>query len=86
MQCANGHTLCHNCKEQVNHRCPTCRVLLNFNIRCLALEKVAESLEMPCKFSKQGCHEVRTFYDKVSAPAGVLLGCCTASESPSASW
>ncbi|KAI8027348.1 E3 ubiquitin-protein ligase SINAT3 [Camellia lanceoleosa] len=46
-QCHNGHTLCSTCKVRVQNRCPTCRQELG-DIRCLALEKVAESLELPC--------------------------------------
>ncbi|KAJ7959351.1 E3 ubiquitin-protein ligase [Quillaja saponaria] len=45
-QCHNGHTLCSTCKTRVHNRCPTCRQELG-DIRCLALEKVAESLELP---------------------------------------
>nr|GEZ47058.1 E3 ubiquitin-protein ligase DIS1-like isoform X2 [Tanacetum cinerariifolium] len=45
-QCSNGHTLCSGCKPRVHNRCPTCRHELG-NIRCLALEKVAASLELP---------------------------------------
>ncbi|KAK1374011.1 Sina domain-containing protein [Heracleum sosnowskyi] len=47
-QCHNGHTLYSTCKTRVHNRCPTCRQGLGY-IRCLALEKVAESLELPCK-------------------------------------
>ncbi|KAL1121284.1 hypothetical protein V6Z11_D01G221800 [Gossypium hirsutum] len=52
-QCPNGHTLCSNCKIRVHNCCPTCRYDLG-NIRCLALEKVAESLELPCKYQNLG--------------------------------
>ncbi|KAK2440061.1 E3 ubiquitin-protein ligase DIS1 [Trifolium repens] len=50
-QCSNGHTLCSGCKPRVHDRCPTCRHELG-NIRCLALEKVAASLELPCKYQE----------------------------------
>ncbi|KAL9671876.1 hypothetical protein QQ045_009449 [Rhodiola kirilowii] len=52
-QCQNGHTLCSVCKPRVHNRCPTCRHELG-NIRCLALEKVTASLELPCKFQRFG--------------------------------
>uniref|UniRef100_A0A2P2K2Z3 RING-type E3 ubiquitin transferase n=2 Tax=Rhizophora mucronata TaxID=61149 RepID=A0A2P2K2Z3_RHIMU len=52
-QCANGHTLCSSCKARISNSCPTCRGELG-NIRCLALEKVAESLEVPCKYHMDG--------------------------------
>ncbi|KAM0825785.1 hypothetical protein ACQ4PT_069322 [Festuca glaucescens] len=56
-QCQNGHTLCSTCKARVHNRCPTCRQELG-DIRCLALEKVAESLELPCKYYTLGCPEI----------------------------
>ncbi|KAL1822281.1 hypothetical protein ACET3Z_009059 [Daucus carota] len=38
------------CMEEVQNRCPTCRQELR-DIRCLALENAAESLELPCKYN-----------------------------------
>ncbi|KAJ3692274.1 hypothetical protein LUZ60_012624 [Juncus effusus] len=62
-QCLNGHTLCSNCKLRVHNRCPTCRQELG-DIRCLALEKVAESLELPCRFDVHGCPDVHPYLTK----------------------
>lgn len=62
MQCPNGHTLCANCKR-VHNCCPTCRFELG-NIRCLALERVAESLELPCRYQSLGCQDLFSYYDK----------------------
>ncbi|XP_057818591.1 E3 ubiquitin-protein ligase DIS1 [Cryptomeria japonica] len=67
-QCPNGHTLCHVCKARVNNRCPTCRYELG-NIRCLALEKVAASLELPCKYQCYGCQEIFPYYSKLKHEA-----------------
>lgn len=64
MQCHNGHTLCSTCKTRVHNRCPTCRQELG-DIRCLALEKVAESLELPCKYYSLGCPEIFPYYSKL---------------------
>lgn len=64
LQCPNGHTLCSNCKTRVHNRCPTCHFDLG-NIRCLALEKVAESLELPCKYQSLGCHDIFAYYTKL---------------------
>jgi len=64
LQCPNGHTLCSNCKLRVHNCCPTCRYDLG-NIRCLALEKVAESLELPCKFQSLGCLDIFPYYSKL---------------------
>ncbi|KAE9595814.1 putative aminoacyltransferase, E1 ubiquitin-activating enzyme [Lupinus albus] len=63
-QCHNGHTLCSTCKTRVNNRCPTCRQELG-DIRCLALEKIAESLELPCRYSSLGCPDIFPYYSKL---------------------
>uniref|UniRef100_A0A0E0EFK4 RING-type E3 ubiquitin transferase n=1 Tax=Oryza meridionalis TaxID=40149 RepID=A0A0E0EFK4_9ORYZ len=63
-QCSNGHTLCSGCKPRVHNRCPTCRHELG-NIRCLALEKVAASLELPCKYQNFGCLGIYPYYCKL---------------------
>ena len=68
LQCHNGHTLCSTCKSRVHNRCPTCRQELG-DIRCLALEKVAESLELPCKFFSLGCAEIFPYYSKLKHEA-----------------
>lgn len=64
LQCSNGHTLCSGCKPRVHNRCPTCRHELG-NIRCLALEKVAASLELPCKYQTFGCVGIYPYYSKL---------------------
>lgn len=64
VQCPNGHTLCSSCKTRVDNRCPTCRQELG-DIRCLALEKIAESLKLACKFSTFGCQEILPYYSKL---------------------
>jgi E3 ubiquitin-protein ligase SIAH1 len=48
----------------VHNRCPTCRQELG-DIRCLALEKVAESLELPCRYYSLGCPEIFPYYSKL---------------------
>ncbi|KAL3534143.1 hypothetical protein ACH5RR_002604 [Cinchona calisaya] len=63
-QCPNGHTLCSNCKIRVHNSCPTCRFDLG-DIRCLALERVAESLELPCQYQSLGCHDIFPYYSKL---------------------
>lgn len=64
MQCSNGHTLCSGCKPRVHNRCPTCRHELG-NIRCLALEKIAASLELPCKYQSFGCVGIYPYFCKL---------------------
>uniref|UniRef100_A0A7N0U1W7 RING-type E3 ubiquitin transferase n=1 Tax=Kalanchoe fedtschenkoi TaxID=63787 RepID=A0A7N0U1W7_KALFE len=62
--CHNGHTLCSTCKTRAQNRCLTCRHELG-DIRCLALEKVAELLELPCKYYSLGCPEIFPYYSKL---------------------
>ena len=64
VQCSNGHTLCSGCKPRVHNRCPTCRHELG-NIRCLAMEKVTASLELPCKYQSFGCLGIYPYYSKL---------------------
>lgn len=64
MQCSNGHTLCSGCKPRMHNRCPICRHEIG-NIRCLALEKVAASLELPCKYQNFGCVGIYPYYSKL---------------------
>ncbi|KAJ6826926.1 E3 ubiquitin-protein ligase SINAT5-like [Iris pallida] len=64
VQCPNGHTLCSTCKHKVNNRCPTCRHELG-NIRCLALERIAESLEFSCRYQSLGCQEITRYYENL---------------------
>lgn len=63
-QCHNGHTLCSSCKARVLNKCPGCRQQLG-NIRCLALEKMAKSLELHCKYEEFGCPEIIPYHTKL---------------------
>lgn len=62
-QCPNGHTLCLNCKSKVLN-CPICRHKLG-NIRCLALEKIAQSLELPCSYKILGCQDSFPYHSRL---------------------
>ncbi|KAI0507314.1 hypothetical protein KFK09_013440 [Dendrobium nobile] len=63
-QCPSGHTLCSACKSRVNNKCPICRKDIG-NIRCLALEKLAVSLCLPCTYHQLGCEQMFPYYSKV---------------------
>ncbi|KAL3616343.1 E3 ubiquitin-protein ligase sinat2 [Castilleja foliolosa] len=75
-QCPNGHTLCSKCKSKVRC-CPICRRQLG-NIRCLALERVAETLEMPCKYQNLGCRDIFPYNNRLSHEQNCLFRpyCC----------
>ena len=53
MQCNSGHLICANCRPKLVC-CPSCRGPLG-SIRNLAMEKVAETITFPCRFSSCGC-------------------------------
>lgn len=52
-QCQAGHLVCSACRPKLSC-CPTCRGPLG-NIRNLAMEKVANTVFFPCKYSSNGC-------------------------------
>ncbi|KAG9132974.1 hypothetical protein Leryth_015361 [Lithospermum erythrorhizon] len=62
-QCVNGHTICTNCNAGVQKRCPRCQSELG-DIRCLVLEKMAESMQLPCKYQSIGCPDIFSYYNK----------------------
>ncbi|XP_059627306.1 E3 ubiquitin-protein ligase SINAT2-like [Cornus florida] len=63
-QCQNGHALCSNCKANIHKICPVCRQVFG-SIRCLALEKVAETLGLPCMWWNLGCQDIFPVHSKL---------------------
>ncbi|CAA6665384.1 unnamed protein product [Spirodela intermedia] len=55
-QCQNGHITCSSCCAKMN-RCHSCLLPLG-PTRCLALEKVVESIKVPCPYAGNGCGEI----------------------------
>ena len=55
LQCQSGHIVCSNCRPKLTC-CPSCRSPLG-NIRNLSMEKLANSLQFPCKYLVNGCME-----------------------------
>lgn len=56
LQCQSGHIVCSNCRPKLTC-CPTCRSPLT-NIRNLSMEKLASSIQFPCKYMSSGCKEM----------------------------
>lgn len=57
-QCPRGHAVCSACcKKLANKKCPTCS-LPTGSIRCMAIEKILESLLASCKYTPNGCKEM----------------------------
>ncbi|KAI9126828.1 hypothetical protein K1719_002424 [Acacia pycnantha] len=62
-QCKNGHIACSTCCVQLAHKCYSCTAPIG-NIRCRAIEKVLESLEISCRYARHGCIEKITLINK----------------------
>ncbi|KAH8034641.1 hypothetical protein HPB51_000102 [Rhipicephalus microplus] len=62
LQCQNGHLVCSPCRQKLTC-CPTCRGPIG-NIRNLAMEKVANTVFFPCKYSLTGCPALLSHSDK----------------------
>lgn len=58
-QCENGHISCSSCCTKVQNKCPSCSLETGY-IRCRAMEKVLESIKIPCQNSKYGCKTTMT--------------------------
>ncbi|KAI1725969.1 seven in absentia protein family domain-containing protein [Ditylenchus destructor] len=63
LQCPSGHLVCGNCRPKVTC-CPTCRGAVP-SIRNLGMEKIANTMLFPCKFSHSGCTQHFLHNDKV---------------------
>jgi hypothetical protein len=57
VQCNSGHTACASCCEKLPKKlCPSCALPIGSS-RCIAVEKIIESLQVPCKHAASGCKE-----------------------------
>ena len=54
-QCTNGHVICSACKPKISN-CPNCQVA-DLSVRNLQIERMAESIEQPCRYQEYGCDE-----------------------------
>jgi hypothetical protein len=54
IQCENGHTACSACCQKITNGCPSCSRPIG-RIRCIAIEKVIESLHVECEHAHHGC-------------------------------
>jgi len=61
LQCQSGHIVCSTCRPKLTC-CPSCRSPLT-NIRNLSMEKLANSVQFPCKYTTNGCKEMMS-HDK----------------------
>ncbi|KAF5298241.1 hypothetical protein FQR65_LT09752 [Abscondita terminalis] len=60
-QCISGHSVCNNCKSNVQH-CPTCRANMS-DIRNFTLEAVSSHVKLYCENKKSGCLDILSVSD-----------------------
>ncbi|CAN6326722.1 unnamed protein product [Urochloa humidicola] len=70
-QCINGHAVCSPCRDKLKatgkSKCHVCRIPLgSYNIRCHAMERLVESIRVPCPHAAHGCTTRVTYYDRRS--------------------
>ncbi|KAJ7971254.1 E3 ubiquitin-protein ligase [Quillaja saponaria] len=62
-QCETGHIACSSCCIKLSNKCALCSWPIGYN-RCLAIEKVLESIKISCQNTKYGCKETVTYSKK----------------------
>ncbi|CAN6441906.1 unnamed protein product [Victoria cruziana] len=63
-QCWNGHIACSSCCLKLKGKCHTCAGFIGLR-RCLAMEKVVESITIKCCYARFGCLKSIGYADKV---------------------
>ncbi|CAH8363040.1 unnamed protein product [Eruca vesicaria subsp. sativa] len=53
-QCDNGHLACSSCCLKLRNKCPACALPIGYN-RCRVMERLIESVTVPCLNAKHGC-------------------------------
>ncbi|KAI0522330.1 hypothetical protein KFK09_004708 [Dendrobium nobile] len=64
-ECRNGHIACSYCCPKLLNKCHFCCEPIGRH-RCLALEKVVESITSPCQYANYGCKAILSFAEKAS--------------------
>ncbi|KAI6670579.1 hypothetical protein NL676_005464 [Syzygium grande] len=62
-QCNNGHVACSTCCRKIRNKCPSCTVPIGY-IRCRAMEKILESIQMACPNAEFGCNQKFAYHMK----------------------
>lgn len=62
-QCENGHIACSTCCTKLGNKCPSCTRPIGHN-RCLAIEKVIESIKVACGNKSHGCTDTFSYSQK----------------------
>ncbi|KAJ0962748.1 hypothetical protein J5N97_027870 [Dioscorea zingiberensis] len=59
-QCQNGHAVCSPCCISLFGKCPVCSQGIGL-IRCLALERIIESVQIRCINARYGCNTTLSY-------------------------
>ncbi|KAL6608230.1 hypothetical protein ACP70R_041293 [Stipagrostis hirtigluma subsp. patula] len=64
-QCKWGHVVCSPCwdNRKATGRCHECGVAIQGNSRCYAMERLVESIHVPCPNAAYGCAARSVYYD-----------------------
>ncbi|MED6205208.1 hypothetical protein PIB30_015768 [Stylosanthes scabra] len=73
-QCENGHAACSTCCINLE-KCPTCSLQMG-SIRVRALEKVLESMKVPCSHAKYGCNATFSYTAKSAHESNCIFVPC----------
>lgn len=72
-QCGVGHLVCKSCCKRLK-KCPLCtRTAFE---RCFGMERVVETVEVPCCFAKNGCTKKITYFNKKKHEKACRYGPC----------
>uniref|UniRef100_A0A0E0FFL4 RING-type E3 ubiquitin transferase n=1 Tax=Oryza nivara TaxID=4536 RepID=A0A0E0FFL4_ORYNI len=61
LQCSVGHFICSSCRMKLK-KCPVCS-RSNFE-RCFGMERVVESIVVPCSYAENGCTNKIHYFNK----------------------
>ncbi|EOA18200.1 hypothetical protein CARUB_v10006683mg [Capsella rubella] len=64
-QCGEGHLACSSCCPKLSNKCHACALPFGKN-RCIAMERVLESMCVPCPNAKYGCTAKLSYWKKQS--------------------
>ncbi|KAG0548392.1 hypothetical protein BDA96_01G162900 [Sorghum bicolor] len=72
-QCGVGHLICNSCCIRLN-KCPLCPK--SAFERCFGMERVVESIEVPCCFAENGCTKKMAYFNKKKHEKACKHGPC----------
>ncbi|KAL6894587.1 hypothetical protein ACP4OV_008685 [Aristida adscensionis] len=77
-QCSVGHFICWPCQDRLS-KCPLCsRTAFE---RCFGMERVVESISIPCSFAKNGCNRRIPYFNIKNHEKACRHGPCFCPES-----